>query len=96
MKMLQEMFDFLYSKNVSVFLLTNNTGCPKSKQLFQEVMDVLTRNRPSTVICGADFGYNKKLAIQQQLVLSPGAALKPLCPAVGGKRKKTRKARKKH
>ena len=94
LKMLQEMFDFLYTKNVTVYLLTNNTGCPKSKQLFQDVMGVLTRDRPITIICGAEFGFNKKVAIQRQSNLSPGAALKSLCLPRGGRKKKTKRSKK--
>lgn len=94
--LLQEMFDYLYENKIDVFLLTNNSGCPKNKGMFEEVMNVLTKNRPFQIICGADYKYDKRAAIQKQKNLTPGAPLKGLCVKSGGARKKkTRAARKK-
>jgi hypothetical protein len=61
--MLQEMFDYLYEHNVRVILLTNNTGCPRARNLFRELMLVYTKNRPVEVICGVEFGGDKGRAV---------------------------------
>lgn len=94
--MLQDMFDFLYERNVAVYLLTNNTACQRARGLFEETMKVLTRGRPIVILCGADFGYDKKKTIQEQSALGPNAALKGLCTAVGGKRRRKTRRQKKH
>jgi hypothetical protein len=61
--MLQDMFDYLYGHNVRVILLTNNTGCPRARNLFRELMLVYTKNRPVEVICGVEFGGDKGRAV---------------------------------
>lgn len=96
--MLQRMFDFLYENNVSVFLLTNNTGCVRSKGMFEEILQVLTRDRPVQILCGMEFDFNKKTTLLRQLNLTPTAPLKGLClNSKGGRRRlqKTRGAKKK-
>lgn len=89
MRMLQSFFDFLYENNVSIILLTNNVACPSRRGIFHEIMDVLTRNRPSTVLCGMDFGFDKKRTIQEQ-----GSVYGKVCPILqGGKRNRKRTRR---
>ena len=61
--MLQDMFNYLYEHNVKVILLTNNTGCPRARNLFRELMLVYTQNRPVEVICGVEFGGDKGKAV---------------------------------
>lgn len=64
MKMLQEMFDFLYKHSVKCFLLTNNTACMDSKGLLKELVQVYTQGRPIKVVCGLEYGGQKSLAIR--------------------------------
>ena len=93
MEMLQKMFDDIYATpNLSVFILTNNPACFRNEGLFREIIGVLTKGRPFGLLCSAQTGSNKKVAIQQG-----GPMLKGLCPAAGGRRriKKTKKHHKK-
>lgn len=84
MKMLQEMFDMIYSyQNVSVYILTNNPACFNYSELFSDVLRVLTKGRPFGLLCSAKTGGNKRTAVQQG-----GPLFQGLCPAVGGRRKK--------
>lgn len=94
MKMLQDMFDFLYQNDVKCILLTNNTACPARKQLFRQMLEVLTKGREIFIICGAEYGYDKRSAIQSQDASFPAGSLVNLCQMVGGKRKKTRRMKK--
>lgn len=95
MKMLQEMFDFLYENDVVSILLTNNTACPTRKPLFQQMLQVLTRGREVFIICGAEYGFDKKTAIQSQSPQFPAGSLVNLCEVVGGGKQKTRRVMKK-
>jgi len=94
MSMLQEMFDFLYENDVKCILLTNNTACPTRRPLFEQMMKVLTRGREVFIICGAEYDYDKRKAIQSQDASFPAGSLVNLCQVVGGKRKKTRRMKK--
>lgn len=93
LEMLQEMFDFLYDNNIAVILLTNNTACPTRKNLFKEIMMVLTRGRECQIICGAEFGFDKRMAIMSQPNFFPGGSLQLLCknPSGGRRQRQTRK-----
>lgn len=97
MAMLQEMFDYLYAKNVKVIVLTNNTGCPYARNLFREITQVYTRGRPVEVICGVEFGGVKGNAIRGRPTDTGNLkALRQMClPRYGGKRKLRRHATKK-
>jgi hypothetical protein len=88
LQMLQEMFDFLYTNNVTVYIVTNNGSCKKDG-LFREIISVYTKGRPFVTVCGVDYGGNKKRAIESLDIL------KPICSAVGGRRRKTRRHTKK-
>jgi hypothetical protein len=92
MKMLQSMFDLIYSTpNVSVYILTNNPACFSYSDFFTNVIKVLTKGRLFGLLCSAKTGGNKRTAIQQGGPLFYG-----LCPAQGGRRKKkTRRHQKK-
>lgn len=95
MTMLQGMFDHLYQNNVKVFLLTNNTRCPQAKNLFREITMIYTRGRPVDVICGAEFGGDKGRAIVGKNTNTGNLkALRGLCLAQGGGKRKSRKQKK--
>lgn len=86
--MLQDMFDFLYANNVTIYILTNNGSCKKDG-LFREIISVYTRGRPFVTLCGVDYGGNKKKTLQSLPVL------RQLCStAGGGRRRKTRHVKK--
>lgn len=88
--MLQEMFDFLYSKNVTIYILTNNRVCIDHPKMLTQLANVLTRNRPINLICSAAHGQDKQRAILAT------EKVKHLCPMRGGKRPKTTRKRKGH
>ena len=92
--MLQQMFNFLYQENVHVIVLTNNPTCITNQPLFQQMMSVLTNNRPVWFLCSYAVGGNKKAALQHPNL---AALFSNICPVgMGGKRnmKKARKSRK--
>jgi len=76
---LKEMFDYLFDNNVTPIILTNNTACPTRKNLFREMVGVLTRKRDIPIICGAEYNYDKKKAIEKQPSSFPGGSLQKLC-----------------
>jgi hypothetical protein len=94
--MIQEMFDYLYSHNVKIVVLTNNDACLYRPILFQEFMNVFTRNRPVEILCGRDpaYGGNKGYAmIGKPTSTGVHKAIRQMCISAGGKqyRKKTKK-----
>jgi hypothetical protein len=80
--MLQEMFDFLYSKNVTIYILTNNRVCIDHPKMLTQLANVLTRNRQVHLICSAAHDHNKQRAILAT------EKVRHLCPMRGGKRSK--------
>ena len=107
LRMLQNMFDFLYKNNVKIYIVTNNPACliERSRGLLDEVLRVLTRNRPLSYLCGAEYRGNKYTTIQSEETLRKEVC--PSYPRQGGRRykktrrsgkksKKTRKDRQKH
>jgi hypothetical protein len=97
MKMLEEMFDYLYENNVKVIVLTNNGSCSYARNLFREITMVYTKGRPVEVICGVDFGGDKGKAVMGKPTnIGNVKALRDMCVSKGGKhksRKQKRKAR---
>jgi hypothetical protein len=94
MKMLQDMFDYLYENNVKVIVLTNNGNCTPYKNLFREITMVYTKGRPVEVICGMEFGGDKGKAVRGKETNTGNIkALRDMCVVQGGKRK-SRKQRK--
>jgi hypothetical protein len=86
--MLQEMFDFLYTKNVTIYILTNNRVCVDHPKMLTQLTAVLTRGRPVHLICSASHGQNKQRAILAT------DKVKHLCSMRGGRRsKQTRKGK---
>lgn len=94
--MLQDMFDYLYDNNVRVILLTNNGACPRTRNLFRELMMVFTQGRPVEIVCGVDFGGNKgKAVLGTPTDTGDLKSLRQMCSATGGRRKTARKTHKK-
>ncbi len=84
LRMLQDMFDFLYKHSVKCFLLTNNTACMESRGLLKELVEVYTKGRYIKVVCGLEYGGQKSLAIRSNTKVR-----KFLCSA----QRKTRKVK---
>lgn len=89
MTMLQDMFDYLYDHNVRVVLLTNNGACPRTRNLFRELMMVFTRGRPVEVICGVDYAGDKGVAIMGKATNTGNLkSLRQMCTVRGGRRQR--------
>ena len=88
LKLLQDMFDFLYDNSVDCFVLTNNTACMTSRGLLREIAEVYTNGKPIKILCGLEYGGQKSLAIK-----SNTKAHKFLC-STRKSRKKSTKTRK--
>lgn len=95
-KMLQDMFDFLYDPqyHIDIYIVTNNPSClvSRNRGLLDEVLRVLTKGRPLKYLCGVDYEGNK-----YKTILSDAVLTKEVCPRIygGGKRKrKTRRLNK--
>ena len=94
LEMLQEMFDFLYTNNVTIILLTNNTACSSRRSLFKEIVEVFTQDRPFEIICGMEFLYDKGKAVQgKETDIGNLKSLRNMCIKKGGYRPKTKKKR---
>lgn len=96
LRMLQNMFDFLYKNNVKIYIVTNNPACllERSRGLLDEVLRVLTKNRPLSYLCGASHRGDKYTTIQSEEALRQEVC--PSYPRQGGRRsKKTRKQKRK-
>ncbi len=67
----QEMKGFLralYDRSVNIYVLTNNTGCPQNKMLFEELGFALLPGIGFTdIICGASFQYLKRKALLSEV-----------------------------
>jgi hypothetical protein len=87
-KLLQDMFDFLYEHSVECFVLTNNGACMDSRGLLKELAEIYTNGNPIKVVCGLEYGGRKSLAIK-----SNTKAHKFLCSSRKA-RKRARKTRK--
>lgn len=78
-KMLQNMFDYLYSENVDIFVLTYNPICVSNRRLMEDLMNVLTRGRRVGYFCANSFiGLDKKTTIQRND--EHGFAFSLICP----------------
>lgn len=95
LRMLQNMFDFLYKNNVKIYIVTNNPAClvERSRGLLDEVLRVLTKNRPLSYLCGASHRGDKYTTIQSEEALRQEVC--PSYPRQGGRRRKTRKQKRK-
>ena len=91
MNMLQDMFSYLYDHDVKVIVLTNNTACPATRNLFREITEVYTGGRPVEIVCGEDYGRQKGTAIQGRST-DTGVlkSLRRMCVPAGGRRKTRR------
>lgn len=92
LKMIQEMFDFLYATpNLDVYILTNNPTCHWFPEFFDEIINVFTSNRKFKKLCANLYDNNKKTAIQAQNFLSKVCPQKQKTRKVLSRKRQTRK-----
>lgn len=88
LQMLRNMFQMVHEKGISLFVLTNNTGCGTPE--FTELMKKLFGALPVRSICGKFFDFHKGMALREHRQFAT------LCAPRGGRRRRraTRKCRK--